>query len=51
MTTATTKIEVTDAAIADYERRNAVWLERLRPKTDDLPDDLPLSIKDFLERM
>lgn len=43
--------EVTDAALADYEQRNAVWLERLRPKTDDLPDDLPLSIKDFLEQL
>lgn len=45
------KIEVTDAAIADYERRNAVWLERLLPKTNEVLDDLPLSIKDFLEQM
>ena len=43
--------EVPDAAIDDYEQRNAVWLERIRPKADDLPDDLPLSIKDFLEQM
>ena len=43
--------KVTDAALADYERRNAVWLERLRPKTDELLDDLPLSIKVFLEQL
>lgn len=43
--------EATDAALADYERRNAVWLEKLRPKEDTLPDDLPIDIRNFLEQM
>jgi hypothetical protein len=45
------KNEVTDAAIADYDRRNAEYFERIQPKTNELPDDLPLSIKDFLEQL
>lgn len=47
----TTKIEVADAAIDDYERRNAVWLEQIRPKMDELPEDLPADIKYFLEQL
>jgi hypothetical protein len=42
-------IIIPDAAIADYERRNREWLDRIQPKYDKLPDDLPLDLQQFLE--
>jgi hypothetical protein len=49
------KNEVTDAAIADYDRRNKLWEERRRNlKTVCLPKnhgDIPLKLKMFLEQM
>lgn len=43
--------EVPQAALDDFERRNAEWFDRIRPKTDDLPDELPITIKAFLEQL
>lgn len=42
-------IVVSDAAIADYEQRNRQWLDRIMPKGETLPDELPLELRQFLE--
>jgi hypothetical protein len=46
-----TPIIVPDAAIRDFEERNRQWLDRIMPQGDNLSDDLPLELRQFLEEM
>jgi len=43
----------TDAAIADYDRRNKHWLDTLRGHYTslELPSDLPQDLREMLERI